>query len=56
MKIKAFIKARRDIILERAALFVSFQRAFIFHRNPTLLQNKNTNITLSLSHHTVMFR
>ena len=52
MKIKAFIKARRNINLEKAANFVSFQRAFNFHRNPTLLHNKNTNITPSLPHHT----
>ena len=45
MKIKAFIKAKRNIIFEKSANFISFQRAFNFHRNPTIIQNKNTNIT-----------
>ena len=48
MKIKAFIKAKRNIILMKAGNFVSIQTAFNFHRNPTRLQNKNTK-------HTVIF-
>ena len=42
MKIKAFIKARKNINLEKAANFVSFQRAFDFHRNLTIIQIKKT--------------